>query len=1047
MVDFRLNKRIVLIILFLLIILILYKINNYSEQFFQDECAKKIEADWSSMRGLFGWNKQTFNNKCVTKWDVSGATVMTGMFDKATKFNQNINDWIVGNVTNMTNMFRVAEAFNQPLNKWNVDKVTNMSKMFNWAEAFNQPLNDWIVDKVTNMSKMFNWAEAFNQDISDWNVSKVTNMENIFDNSGLSDWKAKEIWCSWKKHLEDKPKVKEQLRTSLNLHNNTDCKISPELPSPVVQEQRHAVLAAIKKAAGAVGGGGFALTWDEFKKNYCRCAVNKFTYREPSCDIDHAPLNCWNVSHMTNMTHMFDHEPHSLVNQPLNKWNVNKVTNMINMFHFAKEFNQNISDWNVDNVTNMNSMFEEAASFNQPLNWNVENVINMDNMFFAALAFDQDISGWEVYKVQSMKNIFHGRRQLLMGHGGPGRTTTGTATSQVLSYENAEKIWCSWKNKLTEKPKCHLAESLNIVIAEASDSSNYNICKSNIKLLDNTFKCPSLININCKENKLGTNYRGNVNKTKSGHPCLNWNVKQKYDYNDGIYVGNFDQKGLDAYGLGEHNSCRNPPAVNGTDEPEGPWCYIDREKTEMDTSLGKPNRRWGYCDIDICHTRSPYLPADPVTAPQWGSIDRPFIPSHSHNMVASNNLSKDLPTIIVSGWTSSWRQKKLDWESTLINSQNNFKTVSKFKKDEKLRISSDIYYELNNYNSNDYKTSTLILSVKNTDGNFTQYTLSTKNMDGTVVNHTDIIQLKNNRATQWDTCLLDNDDYFLSDSDAAQCDTTPNTINCAKHRLCTDLKIERDQELGDTKRLFRPNYLDAGKDFRLILTCTKEDETTISAEAEFSVEQSLIIVGGYGTSKDGWTGIWNKSENHTIKVEDNDTKNKIPWNLSTGQTQSTVSRIELIKLVGPVFRSDITYKEGGAIYYKWSNGSEIETTTREIINKLNANEKFLSSRTALTKYVLDNAKEALMEVQSKKITQTLALYQNIQNNTWKHVHNYSPWQFPNIEANWMQLGNIVKEHKNKQFMLVLTNFYPTENENNEVNYNKTYAMSIFNTEA
>ena len=118
------------------------------------------------------------------------------------------------------------------------------------------------------------------------------------------------------------------------------------------------------------------------------------------------PLDCWDVSSVTNMYNMFSRA--SSFNQPLGSWNVSKVTNMGLMFCWATAFNQPIGSWDVSKVTNMGLMFFYSA-FNQPIDsWNVSNVTNMLEMFYGAYYFNQPIESWNVSKVGSMSYMFYG---------------------------------------------------------------------------------------------------------------------------------------------------------------------------------------------------------------------------------------------------------------------------------------------------------------------------------------------------------------------------------------------------------------------------------------------------------------------------------------------------------------------------------------------------------------------------------------------------------------------------------------------------------------
>ena len=75
---------------------------------------------------------------CITFWNTSNVTNMSGMFYNARNFNQPLQ-WITINVTNMSYMFYNARNFNQLL-LWDTSKVTNMTGMFRDAINFNQPL-------------------------------------------------------------------------------------------------------------------------------------------------------------------------------------------------------------------------------------------------------------------------------------------------------------------------------------------------------------------------------------------------------------------------------------------------------------------------------------------------------------------------------------------------------------------------------------------------------------------------------------------------------------------------------------------------------------------------------------------------------------------------------------------------------------------------------------------------------------------------------------------------------------------------------------------
>ena len=83
------------------------------------------------------------------------------------------------------------------------------------------------------------------------------------------------------------------------------------------------------------------------------------------CTLEHP--NLWDVSLITDMSHLFQKDGLKDFNENISNWNVSNVTNMEEMFCHSKAFNQPIDKWDVSNVTDMNSMFYEAKSFKQTL--------------------------------------------------------------------------------------------------------------------------------------------------------------------------------------------------------------------------------------------------------------------------------------------------------------------------------------------------------------------------------------------------------------------------------------------------------------------------------------------------------------------------------------------------------------------------------------------------------------------------------------------------------------------------------------------------------
>ncbi len=118
-------------------------------------------------------------------------------------------------------------------------------------------------------------------------------------------------------------------------------------------------------------------------------------------------INEWDVSNITDMSHLFVLEEGDKFNDDIGKWDVSNVINMEGMFIFCESFNQSLNDWDVSKVKNMKEMFSGCKSFNQPLNdWDVRKVKNMEEMFSGCKSFNQPLNKWDVINVSSMSEMF-----------------------------------------------------------------------------------------------------------------------------------------------------------------------------------------------------------------------------------------------------------------------------------------------------------------------------------------------------------------------------------------------------------------------------------------------------------------------------------------------------------------------------------------------------------------------------------------------------------------------------------------------------------------
>ena len=117
-------------------------------------------------------------------------------------------------------------------------------------------------------------------------------------------------------------------------------------------------------------------------------------------------LNDIDVSHVTDMSLLFQGHPFNLFNGDISQWDVSSVKNMRCMFWNCR-FKGDISNWNVSNVEDMSDMFRSSKFNGDISNWDVSNVTNMGSMFSYS-NFNGDISKWDVSNVTNMNSMFYG---------------------------------------------------------------------------------------------------------------------------------------------------------------------------------------------------------------------------------------------------------------------------------------------------------------------------------------------------------------------------------------------------------------------------------------------------------------------------------------------------------------------------------------------------------------------------------------------------------------------------------------------------------------
>ena len=147
---------------------------------------------------------------------------------------------------------------------------------------------------------------------------------------------------------------------------------------------------------------------------------------------DFSGLETWDVSHITDMSGMFD-DCKSFTGKEIENWNVSKVTNMGIMFFNCEKFNANLSKWDIRSVKKTAFMFQNCRRFTGKglERWNTKNIENMMGMFKGCEKFNIDLSFWKTYNLKKMMYVFQNCRNFT----GKGLETWNLSSVKVMGYD------------------------------------------------------------------------------------------------------------------------------------------------------------------------------------------------------------------------------------------------------------------------------------------------------------------------------------------------------------------------------------------------------------------------------------------------------------------------------------------------------------------------------------------------------------------------------------------------------------------------------------
>ena len=147
---------------------------------------------------------------------------------------------------------------------------------------------------------------------------------------------------------------------------------------------------------------------------------------------DFSGLETWDVSHITDMSGMFD-SCKNFTGKEIENWNVSNVTNMGLMFVDCEKFNANLSKWNIRSVEKTAFMFQNCKNFTGKglERWNTKNIENMMGMFKGCEKFNIDLSFWKTNNLKKMMYVFQNCRNFT----GKGLETWNLSNVKVMGYD------------------------------------------------------------------------------------------------------------------------------------------------------------------------------------------------------------------------------------------------------------------------------------------------------------------------------------------------------------------------------------------------------------------------------------------------------------------------------------------------------------------------------------------------------------------------------------------------------------------------------------
>ena len=146
--------------------------------------------------------------------------------------------------------------------------------------------------------------------------------------------------------------------------------------------------------------------WNFTKLEYCEGVFSWMT------GITRVDLESWDMSHVTNISKMFNHCTGLTNIEGIRNWDVSKVTNMSYLFYYATSLTsiEPIEGWTTTSLEDMSSAFTSVTKMPSIdlTHWDVSKVKNMAGLFADCYVLRNiDLTGWNTSNVTSMAHMFN----------------------------------------------------------------------------------------------------------------------------------------------------------------------------------------------------------------------------------------------------------------------------------------------------------------------------------------------------------------------------------------------------------------------------------------------------------------------------------------------------------------------------------------------------------------------------------------------------------------------------------------------------------------